>query len=105
MENRAHQAQIKKLQEELLFVGGQDNKRAGIKKLLDEKENEIQLLKTNLKIPSNQLIEGHELAKIEKEKKGLKNELMYFKARFFKFADKGKQWKMDIGLEVESEKP
>ena len=41
---------------------------------------------------------------IEKEKEGLKNELMDCKARLLKFVDKEKQWKNDIALVVESEK-
>ena len=75
-----------------------------MKKLLDEKENAIQLLKNKLKIPATQLIEGPELAQIEKEKEGLKNELMDCKARLLKFADNEKQWQRDIDLVVEREK-
>ena len=69
VENRAHQAQIKKLQEDLLVARGQIDKGEIMKKLLDEKENAIQLLKNMLKIPATQLIEGPELAEIEKEKR------------------------------------
>ena len=50
MENRAHQAQIKKLRANLLASRGKDDKGAGMKKLLDEKENVIQLLKKKFKI-------------------------------------------------------
>ena len=100
VENRAHQAQIKKLQEDIIAARGQVDKGQGMKKLSDEKENAIQLLKNKLKIPSTQLIEGPELAKIEKEKECLKNELMDCKARLLKFVDKEKQWKKDIALVV-----
>ena len=75
-----------------------------MKKLLDENENAIHLLKKKLKIPATQLIEGLELAEIEKEKEGLKNALMDCKARLLKFVDKERQWKRDISLVVESEK-
>ena len=44
-----------------------------MKNLLDEKDNVIQLLKKKLKIHATQLIEGPELAEIEKEKEGMKN--------------------------------
>ena len=41
VENKAHQTQIKKLQTNLLVVGGQVDKGVSMKKLLDEKENTI----------------------------------------------------------------
>ena len=61
-----------------------------MKNKLDEKENTIQLLKKKLKIPATQLIEGPELAKIEKEKEGLNNELTECKENLLKFVDKEK---------------
>ena len=76
MENKAHQNQIKKLQIELMAVGGQSNKGDGIQRSLDEKEKEIQLLKKKIIIPSIQLIQGPELAEIEKEKGNLNNYLI-----------------------------
>ena len=66
VENKAHQTQINKLQTKLLATGGQSDKGAGIQRLLDEKEKEIQLLKKKILIPATQLIQGHELAKMEK---------------------------------------
>ena len=66
VENKAHQTQIKKLQTKVLAVGGQYDKGVGIQRLLDEKEKEIELLKKNILIPSTQLIQGLELAEIEK---------------------------------------
>ena len=41
VENKAHQTQIKSLQADLLAAESQDDKGAGIKKLLNEKENVI----------------------------------------------------------------
>ena len=66
MQNKAHQTQIKKLQIDLLFVGGQFDKGDGIQRLLDEKEKDIQLWKKKILIPATQLIQRTELAKIEK---------------------------------------
>ena len=81
MENKAHQTQIKKLQTELLAAGGQSDKGAGrIQRLLDEKEKEIQLLKKKILIPTTQLIQGPELAEIEKEKENLNNQLTDYQA-------------------------
>ena len=52
MENESHESQIKKLQTYLLDAESQEDKGEGIQKLLNEKENAIQLLKKKLKIPS-----------------------------------------------------
>ena len=76
MENKSHQTQIKKLQTEPLATKGQFDKGVGcIQRLLDEKEKEIQLLKMKILIIATQLIQGPELAEIEKEKENLDNQL------------------------------
>ena len=105
VENKAHQTHIKKLQIELLATGGQSDKGDGcIQRLLDEKGKEIQLLKNKILIPTTQLIQGPELADIEKEKENLNNQLTDCQANLLKFADKENQWQKDTALVVESEK-
>ena len=64
VENRAHLAQIKKLQTYLLLAKNQANKGDGTKILLKEKEDTIQLLKKKLKIPATQLIQASELSEL-----------------------------------------
>ena len=80
------------------------DKGAGIEKLPNEKEKDIQLLKNKLKIPATQLIQGLELVEIEEEKEKLNNELLDCKAKLLKFADREKQWHEDMDLVVETEK-
>ena len=82
MENRTHQAQNKKLEECFLFAENQDNKGAATKKLLNEKEDTIQLLKKKMKIPATQLIQASEL---ERDKESLNDNLTYFQAQLLKF--------------------
>ena len=72
--------------------------------MLDEKENEIQVLKKKLKIPSTQLIQTTELAEFEKEKETLSTELVDCKAKLLKLEEKEKQWEVDAKLLKESEK-
>ena len=69
VENRAHQAQIKKLQTYLLLDENQDDKGDGTHKPLQEKEDTIQLLNKKLKIPATQLIQASKLSELEKEKR------------------------------------
>ena len=73
--------------------------------MLDEKEKYIQLWKNKILILATQLIQGPELAKIEKEKENLNNQLIDCQEKLLsKFADKENQWKKDMALVVESEK-
>ena len=88
----------------MLDAESQVDKGAGIHNLLNEKENAIQLLKNNLNILATQLIQASELDEVEKEKEGLSNELTDCKAKLLKFAEKEKQWKIDMTLVVENEK-
>ena len=88
----------------LLATKGQEDKGARIQKLVNEKENVIQLLKNKLKIPSIQLIHAFELAEIEKKKESLSSELTDCKVKLLKFVEKEKQWQKDMALVVESEK-
>ena len=55
-------------------------------------------------MPSTQLIQGLELAEIEKEKENLNNQLIDCQEKLLKFVDKENQWQKDMALVVESEK-
>ena len=82
-----------------MVAGGQSDKGFGrIQRFLDEKEKEILILST-------QLIQGPELAEIEKEKENLNNQLTDCQEKLLKFADKENQWQKDMALVAESEKP
>ena len=90
VENKSHQEQIKKLQMYLLATKGQEDKGARIQKLVNEKENVIQLLKNKLKITSIQVIHASKLAEIEKKKESLSSELTDCKVKLLKFVEKEK---------------
>ena len=98
MENRSHQTQIKKLQTDLLAADSYAYKGSATQKLLNEKENTIQLLKKKLKIPSTQLIQAYELTELEKEKEVLNGELTDCKAKLLKFTEKKKNNGKEICL-------
>ena len=55
-------------------------------------------------MPATQLIQGPELAEIEKEKEDLNNQLIDCKAKVLNFVDKERQWQKDMALVLESEK-
>ena len=72
----------------MLAAKSQEDKGVGIHKLLNEKENSIQLLKKKLNILYTHLIHAFELAELEKEKESLSSELTDCKAKLLKFAEK-----------------
>ena len=85
----------------MLAAGGQSDKGAGCtQRLLDEKEKEIQLLKKKILIPPTQLIQGPELAEIEKGKENLNNRLNDCQAKLLNFVVKENQWQKDMALVV-----
>ena len=71
-----------------MLAENQDNKGAATKKLLNEKEDTIQLLKKKLKIPATQLIKASNLLELEKEKEILNRKLTDFQAQLLKFIEK-----------------
>ena len=84
VEDKALKFQFQKLQDESVKVDGQADEGALAQKLLDEKENEIQVLKKKLKIPSTQLIYTSELTDFEKEREALNTGLTDCKDRILK---------------------
>ena len=84
VENKAHQQQIKKLQADLLVIDSQADKGVATQKLLNEKENTIQMLKKKVKISSTELTE------LEKEKETLNGELNDCKEKLLKFVEEKK---------------
>ena len=70
------------------MADSQADKGAAVQKLLNGKENAIQLLKKKLKIPSTQLIQTSELTEFEKEKEYLNTKVIGCKARLLKFEKK-----------------
>ena len=52
VENKANQIQIKKLQGDIISLGTEPSNMQATKKLLEEKDNTIQVLKKKLKVPN-----------------------------------------------------
>ena len=73
VENKAYQQKIKNIHGYLLTTDSEENKGEETHKLLNEKENTIQLLKKKLKISATQLIQALQLSELEKEKETLNN--------------------------------
>ena len=58
VENKANLIQIKKLQGDIISLGTEPNSVQETKKLLEEKDNTIQLLKKKFKVPNTQHVQS-----------------------------------------------
>ena len=58
VENKANLIQIKKLEEDIISLGTEPNNVQETNKLLEEKENTIQVLKKKLKVPNTQHVQS-----------------------------------------------
>ena len=68
VENKANLIQIKKLHGDIISLGTEPNNVQVTKKLLEEKDNTIQLLKNKFKVPNNQHVQFLELIALQEEK-------------------------------------
>ena len=91
VENRAHQAQIKKLQTDLLLVENEADKGVGTKRLLKEKEDTIQLLKKSwrFQLLNWSKIQSYQSWK-ERERERLNGNLTDYQSQLLKFIEKEK---------------
>ena len=69
VENKANLIQIKKLQADVISVESEPGNAQAAKKLLEEKDNTIQVLKKKLKIPNVEHAQSSELFILQEEKK------------------------------------
>ena len=61
VENKANLIQIKKSQGDIISLGTEPNNMQATKKLLEEKDNTIQVLKKKLKVPNTEHVQSSEL--------------------------------------------
>ena len=77
MENKANVIQVRKLQADL---ASSDNTQA-VKKLLEEKDNALQVLKKRLKMPGSEHVQSAELLALQEEKDKVHQEMMEYKEK------------------------
>ena len=104
MKNKAHLAQIEKLQVYLSISYNARDKGFSTQSLLKDGEGTIQLLKKKLEIPSTWPIQTVELTKIEKERETLNTELVNCKSKLLIQEVKEVQWKKDDELWAEEKR-
>ena len=80
VENKANLIQIKKLQGDVVSLGNEPGNVQETKRLLEEKDNTIQVLKKKLKIPNAEHAQSPELFTLQEEKDKFYQEMMDYKA-------------------------
>ena len=92
VENKANLMQIKKLQGDIISLGTEPNSVQATKKLLEEKDNTIQLLKKKLKVPNTQHVQYLELIALQEEKEKIYQEMMEYKGKLLKMQEEKNKW-------------
>ena len=81
VENKANFIQIKKLQVDVVSLGTEPGNMQVTKKLLEEKDNTIQVLKKKLKVPNAEHVHSSELFTLQEEKEKVYQEMMDYKGK------------------------
>ena len=76
VENKANLIQIKKLQGDVVSLGVKPGNMKETKKLIEEKDNTIQVLKKKLKVPNAEHAQSSELFALQEEEEFFYQEMM-----------------------------
>ena len=95
VENKVNLIQIKKLQEDVISLGSEPGNAQATKKILEEKDNTIQVLKKKLKIPNNEHAQSTELFTLQEEKDKVYQEMMDYKGKALKLQEEKSKWEME----------
>ena len=68
VENKANTIQIKKLQGDIISSGNERDNTQAVRRMLEEKDNALQVLNKKLKIPGSEHVQSSELLALEEEK-------------------------------------
>ena len=88
VENKANVVQVKKLQAD---IASSDNTQA-VKKLLEEKDNALQVLKKRLKMPGSEHVQSTEFLALQEEKDKLHQEMMEYKGKDGELQEEKDKW-------------
>ena len=95
VENKANLIQIKKLQADVISLGSEAGNAQATKKILEEKDNTIQVLKKRLNIPNSEHAQSPELFALQEEKDKFYQEMMDYKGKALKLQEEKNRWKVE----------
>ena len=92
IDNKGNSIQIKKLQENIISSEDEPGNTQSIRRLLEEKDKAIQVLKNKLKIPSSEHAQSSELLALQEEKDKIHQEMMEYKGKMVKLQEEKNKW-------------
>ena len=95
VENKANSIQIKNLQADIISSGSEKDNTQAIKRMLEEKDNALQVLKKKLKIPSIEHVQSSELLALQEEKDKIHQEMMEHKGRAVELQEEKYRWETE----------
>ena len=95
VENKANAIQIKKLQADIISSGSEKYNTQAVRRMLEEKDNALQVLKKKLKIPSTEHVQSSELLALEEEKDKVHQEMMEHKGRAVELQEEKDRWETE----------
>ena len=87
--------QIKKLQTDFISLGSEPGNAQATKKLSEENDNTIQVLKRKPKIPNSEHAQSPELFALQEEKDKVYQEMMDYKDKALKLQEEKSKWEME----------
>ena len=94
VENKVNSIQIKKLQADIVSSGDETGNTQAIRRLLEEKDNALQVLKKKFKILSFEHVQSSELLALQ-EKDKIHQEMMEYKGKTVKLQEEKNKWGME----------
>ena len=95
VENKANLIQIKKLQGYVVSLGTKPGNMQAAKKILEEKDNTIQVLKKKLKVHNVEHVQSSELFTLQEEKEKVYQEMMDYKGKSLKLQEEKNKWEVE----------
>ena len=95
VENKANAIQIKKLQADIIISGNERDNTQAVRRMLEEKDNALQVLKKKLNIPSTEHVQSSELLALQEEKYKIHQEMMKHKGRDVKLQEEKHKWETE----------
>ena len=79
----------------MISLGDETWNTQAIKRLLEEKDNALQVLKKKLKIPSSEHVQSSELVALQEEKDKIHQEMMEYKGKTVKLQEEKNKWETE----------
>ena len=95
VENKANAIQINKLQADIVSSSNEKDNTQAVRRMLEEKDNALQVLKKKLKIPGAEHVQSSELLALQEEKDKIHQEMIEHKGRAVELQEEKDRWETE----------